>query len=164
MSITITLYNNESDNNVVDKTLTEIATIEGNIKENCSIITPSILIDLHTNDRSNTTVKDGSDPSYASVLKKVNYFYIPNFERYYYKTDVTIIRHGLYMLSGKSDPLTSFATDIKNSKGIVKRQENEWNLYLDDGSLRTYNDPWVTTVAFPTSLSGESFILAVAGS
>lgn len=160
--ITITLYNNKSDNNVVDKSLTQIASVTGTIKENCSIVTPEVFISLKKD--SNTDVESGDDPSYNSVLKKTNYFYIPNFERYYYKTDVVIVRHGLYIIKGKSDPLTSFASDIRNSTGIVKRQENRWNLYLDDGSFKTYNNPKIVTKAFPTSISGFSYILAIAGS
>lgn len=162
MSVTITLYNNKSDNNVVDKDLTEIATVTGTFKEECSIVTPEILISLKAD--SDTTVASGDSASYANVLKKVNYFYVPNFERYYYKTDVVIVRFGVYLLKGKSDPLTSFATDIKNSTGIVQRQENNWNLYLDDGSLKTYSNPIVKTYNFPSGFSGQSFILSVAGS
>lgn len=162
MSITITLYNNKSDNNVVDKDLTEIATVIGTLKEECSIVNPEIFIAL-TQD-SNTIVADGSNPNYSNVLKKVNYFYVPPFERYYYKTDVVNVRSGLWLLKGKSDPLSSFPNDIRNSKGIVMRQENRWNLYIDDGSFKIYNNPIIVTKAFPSPVSTtQSYILAVAG-
>ena len=162
MSITVTLYNNQSDNNVVDKNLTKIATITGTLKEECSIVTPELFISMKSD--SDTNVVGGDSPSYTNVLKKVNYFYIPIFERYYYKTDLISVRSGLWLLKGKSDPLTSFADDIKASAGIIQRSEKYWNLYIDDGSLKTYNNPKIVTKPFPNSFSGNSYIFAVAGS
>lgn len=162
MSFTIHLYNNKSDKNVVDKNITKIATMTGTLKEQCSIVTPEVFVSIKSD--SHTNVVSGATPSYSAVLKNVNYFYIPDFERYYYKTDMVSIRSGLWLIKGKSDPLTSFAEDIKQSTGILQRSEKHWNLYIDDGSLKTYNNPKIVTKPFPNSFSGNSYVFAVAGS
>lgn len=59
--------------------------------------------------------------------------------------------------------LDSFKTEIKANTGIIERQQNKWNLYLDDGTFKLYQNPLVLTRLFPSGFSAEEWILAVAG-
>ena len=64
------------------------------------------------------------------------------------------------------DVISSFKTEIRANVGIVRRAESDdlYNLYLDDGSLASYQDPYILTEPFPSGFSGAKFVLAVAGS
>lgn len=57
----------------------------------------------------------------------------------------------------------SFADGIRNNTAIIKRQQEQWNLYLNDGSLKCYQDPIILTKAFPSGFTTQEFVLAVAG-
>lgn len=143
----ITLQVNESDDRKINKTITDISTLTGALREESSIIDPVIMI-------------EGS----VSTIAGCNYMTIPEFGRAYFITDITSIRDNLLQVSGHVDVLSTYATQILANTGIVRRQENEWNLYLDDGSFKVYNNPIILTRAFPSGFSTLSFILAVAGS
>ena len=74
------------------------------------------------------------------------------------------IRDGVVEISGHVDVLSTYATEIRANRGITSRQERNWNLFLNDGSLRAYQDPYVTPYPFPAGFtSARSFVLAVAG-
>ena len=77
--------------------------------------------------------------------------------------NIRSIRNGLVEFSCHVDVLSSFATDIRNNIGVVKRQENKWNLYLNDGSFKVYQNPNVLTKAFPSGFTTQELVLAVAG-
>ena len=80
-------------------------------------------------------------------------------------TPQDILRH-IPAISGMChvDALTSFANDIKANTAIIKRNENKWNLYLNDGTFKIYQNPDVLTKEFPSGFNAQEFILAVAGS
>ena len=61
-------------------------------------------------------------------------------------------------------PCFLFVMGMSVPFAIVKRQENRWNLYLDDGSFKVYQNPMVLTKAFPQGFTTQEFVLAVAGS
>ena len=64
---------------------------------------------------------------------------------------------------GKVDVLESFKTDILNSKVILKRQRDNWNLYLDDGSFLTYCNDYMYTINFSSGIDNDTFVLVTAG-
>lgn len=146
MSFSIEFMKNNSDNNKIRKSLSSIATISGNLKNDTSIISPTILI-------------EGS----ISSLKNCNYMHISEFDRYYYITDIRSIRNNLIEISAKVDVLQTYASQILANNAIIKRQENKWNLYIDDGSFKVYSNPNIITREFPNGFSGNEFVLAVAG-
>lgn len=143
----IVLMTNTSPKNVLDKTVTNLATVSGVIRDGSDIINPTIEIEY------------GASPA------TVNYIYIGEFGRYYYVNDITSTHNGLWVLSCSSDPLMSFKSNIKNCTGILRRAENHeaYNVMLDDGSFRTYADPYIVTKNFPNGFSNPSYVLAVAG-
>lgn len=147
MAFNIILQTNSSENNRVAKTLTNIATVSGTLKSETSIIDPVILI-------------EGDLSNYVHC----NYMTISAFGRSYFVNNIRSIRNNLFEISGHVDVLSSFQTELKTNKAIIKKQENDWNLYLNDGSFKIYQNPIVLTKNFPSGFSTYSFVLAVAGS
>lgn len=147
MSFNIRLMLNKSADNVADKDFETIDTLTGTLKEETSITNPSIRI------------------NYTGALQNVNYFYIPQFQRYYFVTDIRSIRNNIWEISGHCDVLTTALklSSLGDCIGITKKQENKNNLYLNDGSFRVYQDPIVTTKLFPAGFNTFSYVLAVAG-
>lgn len=145
--MTLEIYQNNSRDNQRTKNITLIASMSGTLRDGSSIIDPVIKI-------------QGSLPYNA------NYFYIPEFHRYYFVTDCISIRNNIYELHGHCDVLSSAGGGLNSCRGIVRRQENNWNLYLDDGVFKAYSNPDVVQKAFPSgfSTSNMCYVLAVAGS
>lgn len=146
MAFSVVIQRNESETIALDKTLVTIATLTGTLREESSIINPSILVEADLVD-----------------LKNANYLTVESFGRSYFINDMTSVRNGLVQLSCHVDVLSSFATEIRANRGIIFRQEQNWNLYLNDGVIEVYQNPIVTTKEFPNSFEGESYVLAMAG-
>ncbi len=148
MSFNIRLMTNNSADNVAEKDFTTLDTLTGVLKNETSITQPSILID------------------YVGALQDCNYFYIPQFQRYYFCTDIKSIRRDLWQISGRCDVLTTAwkLSSLKECNGITRKQENLNNLLLNDGSFKVYQNPIVTTELFPQGFNSFSYVLAVAGS
>ena len=146
MSFQVLLQTNNSEKNKLDKDLVTISTISGTLKNETSIIDPVILIEAD-----------------LTSLVSCNYITIPSFGRSYFVTNIRSIRRNLVEVSAHVDVLSSFASQIRNNVAIVRRQENRWNLYLNDGVFKVYQNPMVLTREFPTGFSTFEFVLAVAG-
>lgn len=142
----IILQTNKSEKNKLDKDVDNIITLSGILKTETSIIDPIILIE---GDLSNFVT--------------CNYMTIPLFNRKYFVTNIRSIRNGLFEISAHVDVLSSFTSQIRTNLAIIHRQENRWNLYLNDGTFRVYQNPMVLTREFPTGFSTFEFVLAVAG-
>lgn len=151
MSFSITLSINNSPNNKIYKDLTAITTINGTLKNSTSILTPTILIDVPVS----TTL---------STISTANYAYIEYFNgRKYFITDVRAVRNNLIEIDLKCDVLSTYADEIVAQQAIIKRQENKYNLYLNDGSLQVYQNSTILTQPFPTGFTTNEYVLAVAG-
>ena len=148
MSFSIIFYNNTSENNVLDKSITEAFTKTGSLRNETSILQPSIMIEGEASD---------FPPS-------VNYMYIADFGRYYYIEDVTTLRNNVIMVSGRVDVLMTYATQIRSCVAIIKRNAEDWNLYINDGSLMSYANDYVNSQNFPHGFDTNSLILTVLGS
>lgn len=128
----ILLYYNNSERNVVDKTLALAFTLSGYLRDESSVIDPVIEIRA------------------TADISLCNYAYISEFHRYYYIRNIEVIRTNLYRLTLHSDPLTSFKDSILANSGTISRQENNWDLYLNDemfkidGRRRTQTYPFDT--------------------
>lgn len=66
-----------------------------------------------------------------------NYFYVPDWDRYYFRTDVGFI-DGMYNISGKVDPLASFKTPIGTTS---------CNILYATGSTKNIVDSRIPTMA-----------------
>lgn len=149
MSITIKLLTNKSNKNELIKSTEEIIVLNGIFKEETSIINPILIIETG-----------------ADNIKNVNYIHILEFNRYYFVNEITTIRNNLWELNCHVDVLSSFADEIKENEAIINRQENNWNLFLNDNSMRCYQNPYVVTREFPSGFSTnlDGYVMIVAGS
>lgn len=149
MSFDVTIQFNASDPQHLDKEITDLHTFTGALREECSIENPEILLNCDLAD-----------------LIGANYFTVSTFGRSYYITSAPVlVRTGLCRISGHTDVLSSFKTQIRAQTAIIKRQETSsgYNLLINDGSLRTYQDPYILTEPFPAGFSGYSYAMMVAG-
>ena len=147
MSFNVTLQRNNSERNKLTKDISEILTVSGELKTETSIIDPVIIIECD-----------------LSAVTGCNYISIPAFGRSYFVNNIRSIRTGLVEFSCHVDVLSTFASEIRENTAIVRKQENNWNLYLNDGSFKIYQNPNVLTKAFPSGFTTQEFVLAVAGS
>lgn len=147
MAFNISLQVNNSERERLSKSIDDILTVSGVLKEETSIIDPVIMIECDLN-----------------AVKNCNYMTIPAFGRSYFVNNIRSIQNGLVEFSCHVDVLSSFANQIRDNTAIVRKQENDWNLYLNDGSFKVYQNPNVLTKAFPSGFTTQEFILAVAGS
>lgn len=145
--MTIVTYSNMSDNNVVNKELSQLNSFTGTLRESTDLLNPTIRL---TNIPTNS-------------LTKMNYLYSPELGRYYFVTNIQIVRENVFDIECHVDVLMTYAAEIKAQTAVIKRQENLWNLYLDDGIFKVYNNPNIVTKAFPSGFTTQNFVLAVAG-
>jgi hypothetical protein len=147
MAFTITLQTNKSEENKLDKRLIDIMTVSGELKTDTSIIDPVIVIECN-----------------LAAVTGCNYMTIPQFGRSYFVNNIRSVLNGLVEFSCHVDVLSSFKSQIRQNTAIIKKQENIWNLYLNDGTFKVYQNPMVLTKAFPSGFDTQEFVLAVAGS
>lgn len=143
----IVFYVNSSEKNKIDKTLTEITTMSGTLRNETSIIDPVIIV-------------EGD----LSAFTGCNYMSIETFGRSYFVNNIRSIRNDLFEVSGHVDVLSTYKNAIRRNQAIIRKQQNTWNLYLNDGSLRVYQNPDVIVKTFPSGFTKQEFVLAVAGS
>ena len=126
--------------------MTASSVFEGNFKEPCDIIHPSVLVE------------------YNAGMINANYCYIPDFGRYYFIDKQIMVSYNLKRLELTVDPLESFATQIKAMPCIIDNSANDNEKYLN-------NPLWVSKVktktdilTFPNGLNDNGeFILITAG-
>lgn len=147
MPFDILLQVNNSEKARLDKELTTIMTMQGTIRRGTSIVDPVIVFECD-----------------ITNVVSCNYITIPQFGRSYFVNDVRSVGMKLVEFSCHVDVLSSFKDSIRQNTAIIKRQENKWNLYLNDGSFKVYQNPMVLTKAFPSGFTTQELVLAVAGS
>lgn len=107
-TVTVTFYDNASDNNVLNKSLTQLSEKTISVKGDMNLVRPELYI--------NGTI----DCNYMQMLG-----------RYYYIT-CTALPGGRTKINGKSDGLMSFKSQIKNQTAIIDRNSSNYNTYLPD--------------------------------
>lgn len=142
----VILQKNTSGRNYLAKNIETLLNVSGYLKESTSIIDPVIKIECNLSD-----------------LVQCNYMTIPEFGRSYFVNNIRSITADIAEFSCHVDVLSTYAQQIRSNNAIIKRQENRWNLYLNDGSFKVYQNPMVLTKAFPSGFTTQEFVLAVAG-
>lgn len=142
----LTLYTNNDNDRVVTKNLTQLAALTGTLRKNTSIINPVIEVEAINN----------------SIAAECNYAKIDEFGRYYFVNDI-VFTGKLFEVHMHVDVLSSFQTQLKALDAVVGRNEKEYNLYLQDGYFKTYQNPYIETKIFPNGFTDLSYILSVAG-
>ena len=152
----IMLYQNYAEVNRVNKGqfLTPAGSLLGALREECSMLTPSIVYQ-------------------SSDVPTFNYVYIPVFNRYYYVTSLSSVSKNVWRMELNCDVLMTYKDQILLLQGVIGRQETEYNPLLVDNELPTQNNPIVEVIDIPsdafntTDISEDenyNFILTVVGS
>lgn len=142
----IILYQNISEYNAVNKTINNLTTLTGTLREESSIIDPII------------TISD-----IDSYVGSMNYAYIPEFNRYYFITNIETIRNKLWRVSFHVDVLYTYREQIKSNSAIIERNETQYDLKLNDGLFKTQQNPRIAQFPFPSGFNTWNFVLAIAG-
>ena len=141
----IILYNNKSENNRVDKDITNPVVLEGEMRDQLNLINPTIMVTSKT-------------------LINSNYCFIKDLGRYYFIVDITAFRKDVYILNLKCDVLMTYSDSIKEQTAVIARQQNKNNYYLTDDTFKVYNYPQIVVKEFKQGFLNEAnFILMVAG-
>lgn len=143
----IMLYKCVSENIVINKQFDgEPLILAGTFRDGINVIEPKVIIES------------------VDEIYKYNYCFIEKFNRYYYISNITILRNNVYELSCKCDVLYTYRAEIFNLKGVVLRQENSYNLYLNDNNFKVKNYPRIQTIGFPNGFSKDlKFVLTTSG-
>lgn len=146
MAFTISLFKTASENNRVVKTLTDEKQLSGELRNQTSILNPSIRIES------------------ADNISAYNYAYISEFGRYYYITDITSVRTNCWIISLRCDVLMSYSNQIKAITGVVVRQESNPNKLLVDRLERLQSNKEIDILYYPDAFSKNlQFVLVTAG-
>ena len=112
-----------------------------------------------------TLICQYSNDSSAPRFFRCNYITIGSpINRNYFVEEINVLADKLVEIRCRIDVLTTYKDAIRANKAIVQRQENQWNLYLDDGAFKVYQNSLIQTKLFPSGFNdGQNFILAIAG-
>lgn len=146
MAFTISLFKTDSENNRVVKTLNDEKQLFGELRNQTSVLNPSIRIES------------------ADNISTYNYAYISEFGRYYYITDIVSVRTNCWVVSLRCDVLMSYKDEIKTITGVVVRQESNPNKLLVDRLERIQSDKEIDILYYPDAFSKNlQYVLVTAG-
>ena len=131
--MTISFYNVQDDNRVVNKNLgNAVHTISNaQVYRDTSIMSPQFLVD------------------YARYVVNSNYVHVPAWNRYYYVTDVTAMPGGRAVMHCREDVLMSNKDAIMNLDAYVLRTESAaFNRLIVDSKVPTQANRHCKTIAF----------------
>ena len=144
----IVLYKNNSEDYALTKSLSAQITLDNCVfKDDSSVENPNIVISTGTD------------------ITECNYMYIADLHRYYFIREIGVVRTGVYYIRGHVDVLSTYANEIKACSAIISRQENVFNMYLDDPEFITLNKSQVVTKKFSGGAFSKNmhYVLVTAG-
>jgi hypothetical protein len=115
--LTIKLYKQLKDRDIIEKKLTEEISFTGHARDEIDVESPVILIES------------------SSDLAAYNYVYIEEFTRYYFIEKHRIIRNNLWEFTLQEDYLFSWKDIIYTWNVQLERAQYLYNMYLNDGQL-----------------------------
>lgn len=134
----IDLYKTSSDNLRLDKSLTIIKkSVECHLKDDTSVFQPTFIV---------------SESNLDNTFSTFNYLRSTDFGRYYFVTDVVMLTgHEVAIVCGKTDVLMSFKNYIRNSKGVIVRNEFVGATDIPDGAIEHLKNPTIIYKNFNAS-------------
>lgn len=149
----LTIYNNQSPTNYVNKKLTEAFTLIGTLRADTSVVDPDIEI------------------VYFQNMAAYNYAYIPEFGRYYYITDWISTNNNFWIARMHVDVLMSFwNAGLSNSKCVAMRNTTKKQYNLVDDQMLFTADTIYSAYQFPNSpfnyspsVDSKSYVITLAG-
>lgn len=147
MAFTISLFKTASENNRVVKVLTDEKQLSGELRNQTSVLNPTIRIES------------------ADNISGYNYCYISEFGRYYYITDIVSVRTNCWVVSLSCDVLMSYKDEIQGMNVILNNtQETGLSNYLASPNWVNLVKTKTDIKVFPSGLSEQGeFILITAG-
>ena len=147
MAFTISLFKTASENNRVVKVLTDEKQLSGELRNQTSVLNPTIRIES------------------ADNISGYNYCYISEFGRYYYITDIVSVRTNCWVVSLRCDVLMSYKDEIQSMNVILNNtQETGLSNYLASPNWVNLVKTKTDIKVFPSGLSEQGeFILITAG-
>lgn len=147
--LSIQLMNNSSPVEKIGKTLSAGSTYNCALKDDTSVLDPVII--LQTSDN----------------IFNYNYMYISDFGRYYFIKDIKSLNNNRWEVSAHVDVLETYKNSILTNNAVIRRQQNKYNLYLDDPEYKTYNTESIETIKLKNGsgfTKNLKYILTVNGS
>lgn len=142
----ISLYTTDSDKRCLDKDLYNELTLEGALRDESSVITPTITIN-------------------ANNLSGFNYLYIPDFGRYYFITDIESVRTGVWRIRARVDVLTTYRETLRGCPVVASAQESpDYETYVPGAAWQRTVKTKTDVLNFPNGfLDQGEFILITSG-
>lgn len=137
----LNLYSTTDDTRKLKKTLTTVKNITAIPSENVTMLTPAFIVE------------------YDSTILAANYCYIPEFGRYYFIRDITLLKGNRLQINCSVDVLMSFADDIKNCSAMISRSESVGKpTNIPDSSLPINPNTFIVkSILFPNNPFGVDF-------
>lgn len=147
MSVSITLYENISDDNILDKDITLKSTLSGTFKTPFDIEKPILVIE-------------------NSGIVNANYCFVGEFGRYYFIDNIEIISNNMVALHLTVDVLMSFKNSIKALQCDIDTSTSDYDEYLSSGfyvsTVKTKTD--VVQFSGGFNDTGEYILITAGGS
>lgn len=110
----IFFYTSSAEPNSFPKVLGSAIRYQGELRDECDILNPVLTI-------------EGLNPDTT-----FNYCYIPDFKRYYFITESSVVRTGLMEFMLHVDVLQSWSTNILDQEAYIARNEYDYDMMLID--------------------------------
>ena len=144
--ITVKAYKYDSPNHFITKQLIDVATFSGTLKDETSVIDPVFEVESDLD------------------LSQANYIWIEDLHRYYYVLNIVSVATNLWRFHCHVDVLMTYKPTILAHEAVIARQENLYNLYLNDGdTFKVTQRSKIQQKKFPTGFTGSSYVMIVAG-
>lgn len=144
---TMKFYKNLSENNDIDKTLTDEKIVLGEPRGPVNILHPEIL---------------ANGKEYGITYNTFNYCYIVELERYYYIDSFQFHPNGVVQMSMSVDVLMTYKEDIRASSGLILKQR-VYNPYYGEFDTESRTDIETQEFTDPFDHQGQFVIVAMRG-
>lgn len=120
----IILYTNDSDNKVVNKSISELKRTQASLLEPTDHVNPSITVERD------------------AISQLANYLFIEEFGRYYYIEDIIFETNSRLRYNCHVDVLMTYKFQIGESTQIITRSSDPavYNSYLNDGMFQAQSN------------------------
>lgn len=142
--MTVTLYQNDSDRKKLNKSLTNLATVNAILKSDVNSV-----VDIEI--------------EVGSYNSNCNYVYVSTFSRYYFVEDIKPLTGHRVLLTCHVDVLMSYKGGISNSTCIIKRSTSNGNNLIVDENAVLQKDKTYDTIMVGKFLAPIDYVLAVCG-
>lgn len=139
----VKLFNTISDSNVIDKILTNDTIFNCVSRQPINILTPEIILE-------------------GENITNFNYAQIPELQRYYFITDINLIKSNVFNLKLRVDVLKTYQQDIKNSFGNFTMQFSH-NPYFGEYEIESRKEIERLDFENPFDKNGTIIMVALKG-